>query len=180
MSLAIQATSPEGKSYFSSGGTTTRQLSFDAPAGDLVLKVKVLDARGEEIDNSNRRLTVPGFDASKVAIGSPMVLRTRTARDARAIAEGGDGQPEVRREFDRSDRLFIRFPVYGGQELTVAARLLTRQGKELRALPATAIREGIYQLEVPLSVSLRDDYVIAIEATRGADSASAMVPFRVR
>lgn len=180
MSLAIQATSPDGKSYFSSAGTTTRQLSFDAPSGEMVLKVKVLDARGEEIDNSNRRLTVPGFDGSKVAIGSPMLLRTRTARDARAIAEGGDAPPEVRREFDRSDRLFIRFPVYGGQEVAVAARLLTRQGKELRALTAAAIKEGLYQLDVPLSVSLRDDYVIAIDATRGTESARAMVPFRVR
>jgi hypothetical protein len=180
MSLALQATSPDGQSYFSSGGTTTRQLSFDAPAGDMVLKIKALDGRGEEIDNSNRRLTVPGFDDSKVAIGSPMVLRTRTAREARAIAEGGDAQPEVRREFDRTDRLFIRFPVYGGQNIAVVAKLLTRQGKELRALPAAAVKEGIYQLDVPLSVSLRDDYVIAIDATRGAESARAMVPFRVR
>jgi hypothetical protein len=109
-----------------------------------------------------------------------MVLRTRTAREARAIAEGGDGQAEARREFDRLDRLFIRFPVYGGQEIAVAARLLTRQGKELRALPVAPIREGIYQLDLPLSVSLRDDYVVAIEATRGTDSARALVPFRVR
>src|SRR6185436_8404460 len=61
MSLTIQATSPDGKSYFSSSATTTRQLSFDAPVGEMVLKIKALDARGEEIDNSNRRITVPGF-----------------------------------------------------------------------------------------------------------------------
>ena len=180
ISLAIQAGSPDGKSYFSNGGTTTRQLSFDAPAGDLVLKIKALDARGEEIENSSRRLTVPGFDGSKLAIGSPMILRTRTARDARAIADGAEGQPEVRREFDRSDRLFVRFPVYGGQDVAVAARLLGRQGKELRPLTAAPIKEGIYQLDLPLSVSLRDDYVIAIDATRGTESVRALVPFRVR
>jgi VWFA-related protein len=180
ISLAIQAGSPDGKSYFSNGGTTTRQLSFDAPAGDLVLKMKALDARGEEIENSSRRLTVPGFDGSKLAIGSPMILRTRTARDARAIADGAEGLPEARREFDRSDRLFVRFPVYGGQTIAVAARLLSRQGKELRPLTAAPIKEGIYQLDLPLSVSLRDDYLIAIEATRGTESVRALVPFRVR
>ena len=180
ISLAIQAGSLDGKSYFSNGGTTTRQLSFDAPAGDLVLKIKALDARGEEIENSSRRLTVPGFDGSKLAIGSPMILRTRTARDARAIADGAEGQPEVRREFDRSDRLFVRFPVYGGPDIAVAARLLGRQGKELRPLTAAPLKEGIYQLDLPLSVSLRDDYLIAIEATRGTESVRALVPFRVR
>jgi len=180
IALAIQATSPDGASYFSSAGTTSRQLSFEVPAGDLVLKIKALDARGEEIDGISRRLTVPTFDSSKLAIGSPMVFRTRTAREARAVAEGGDGQPEARREFDRLDRLFIRFPVYGGQDIAVAARLLTRRGKELRTLPVAPIREGTYQLDVALSVSLRDDYVVAIDATRGTESARALVPFRVR
>ena len=180
MALAIQAGSPDGTSYFSSAGTASRELSFDAPAGDLVLKLKALDAHGEELDVNSRRLTVPAFDGSKLAIGTPMVLRTRTAREARAVAEGGDAQPEPRREFDRTDRLFIRFPVYGGQDVAVAARLLTRQGKELRALPVAPIREGLYQLDVALSVSLRDDYVVAIDATRGADAARALVPFRVR
>jgi VWFA-related protein len=181
ISLALQAASPDGKSYFSSPGTTTRQLSFDAPQGEMVLKMKALDGHGEEIDNSSRRVTVPGFGGSKIAIGSPMVIRTRTARDARAISEGGEGQPEVRREFDRSDRLFIRFPVYGGgQDIAVAARLLTHQGKELRTLQVTPIKDGIYQADVPLSVSLRDDYVVAVDATRGSESARELVPFRVR
>ena len=89
-------------------------------------------------------------------------------------------QPEVRREFDRSDRLFVRFPVYGGPEITVAAKLLNRQGKELRTLTVAPLKDGVYQLDVPLSVSLRDDYLVAIDATRGTDTARALVPFRVR
>ena len=125
-------------------------------------------------------LRFPRSTRSKLAIGSPMVLRTRTAREARAIADGGDGQAEPRREFDRSDRLFIRFPVYGGQDAAVAARLLNRRGKELRALSVARITDGVYQLDLPLSVSFRDDYVIAIDVTRGAESAGALVPFRVR
>lgn len=180
ISLAIQAASLDGKSYFSTGGTTSRQVSFDAPAGELVLRTKVLDARGEEIESASRRLTIPAFEGSTLAIGSPVVFRTRTAREARAIADGGEAQAEPRREFDRTDRLFIRFPVYGGQQAAIAARLLNRQGKELRPLPVSPLKEGTYQVDLPLSVSVRDDYVIAIEATRGSDSARALVPFRVR
>ncbi len=180
IALAIQATSPDGTSYFASNRTTSRQLAFDVPAGELVLKMKALDPKDDELESASRRITVPTFDGSKLAIGSPMIVRTRTAREARAMTDGADGQPEARREFDRSDRLFIRFPVYGGQEATVAARLLTRRGKELRSLPAAVISEGMYQLDVPLSVSLRDDYLIAIDVTRGSESARALVPFRVR
>jgi VWFA-related protein len=180
IALAIHAASPGGTRYFSTDRTTSRQVSFDAPAGELVLKLKALDTRGDEIESDSKRITVPAFDGSKLAIGSPMILRTRTAREARAIADGGDGSAEARREFDRSDRLFIRFPVYGEQDAVVAARLLSRRGRELRALSVARVTDGVYQLDLPLSVSLRDDYVIAIDATRGAESARALVPFRVR
>jgi VWFA-related protein len=177
--LALQAASPEGTSYFSTDRATSH-LSFDVPVGELVLKMKVFDSHGDEIDTVSRRLTVAAFDDARVAIGSPMVLRTRTAREARAIIDGSEGQAEARREFDRNDRLFIRFPVYGGQEITVAARLLSRRGNELRPLPVSPLKDSVYQLDLPLSVSLRDDYVVAIEATRGSESARVFVPFRLR
>ncbi len=177
--LAVQATSPEGTPYFSTDRATSR-VSFDAPAGELIVKMKVVDSRGDEIDNLSRRLTIAAFDDAKVAIGSPMVLRARTAREARAIVDGSEGQAEARREFDRTDHLFIRFPVYGGQEIKVAARLLSRRGHELRSLPIAPMQDSVYQVDLPLSVSLRDDYLVAIEATRGSESARALVPFRVR
>jgi VWFA-related protein len=180
IALGIQAASPEGISYFSSDHATSHQLSFDAPAGELVLKMKVLDPRGDELDNLSRRVTVPSFDEAKLAIGSPMVLRARTAREARAIVDGVEGQPEARREFDRVDHLFIRFPVYGGQEIKLVARLLTRRGNELRQLPVVQMKDNVYQVDLPLSVSLRDDYVVAIEAARGTESVKALVPFRVQ
>ena len=180
LAVAIQGASPEGTSYFATGRTTSRQLSFDVPAGELVLKMKVLDARDEELETANRRIVVPAFDDARLAIGSPMILRTRTAREARAITDGAEGQPEARHEFDRSDRLFIRFPVYGGEGITTAARLLNRRGKELGILAVASIMEGVYQIDLPLSASLRDDYVISIDATRGTEAARALVPFRVR
>jgi VWFA-related protein len=177
--LTVQATSPDGTSYFATDRAPSR-LSFDAPVGELVLKMKVLDSRGDEIDTVTRRLAVAAFDDAKVAIGTPMVFRTRTARDARAILDGSEGQAEPRREFDRTDHLFIRFPVYGGEGINVAARLLGRRGNTLRPLPINPLKAGVYQLDLPLSVSLRDDYVVAIEATRASESARALVPFRVR
>jgi hypothetical protein len=127
-----------------------------------------------------RRLTVPGFDSSKLAIGSPIVVRTRTAREARTAIDGGAIPTEVGREFDRSDRLFIRVPVYGGTEAGATGRLLNSRGKELRTLSVAQTHDGVFQVDVPLSVTPRGDYLVAIEATRGTESVRALVPIRVR
>jgi len=180
LALTIEAVSPDGTSYFSASRTTTQNMTFDAPAGELVLSTKAFNARGDEIDSDRRKMTVPRFDDAGLAIGSPFILRTRTARDARAMQDGNDALPEVGREFDRSDRLFVRFSVYGGPQVAVTARLLNRQGKELQALRVAALKESLYQLDVPLSGSGRDDYLISIEATRGAESVKTLVPFHVR
>jgi hypothetical protein len=98
----------------------------------------------------------------------------------RAFSEGTGAHPEVGREFDRSDRLFIRFPVYGGPEIAVAARLLNRLGTEMRALDLSAVGDGLYQLEVPLGTIARGEYFIAIEAVRGAEPVRVLVPIRLR
>ena len=141
-------------------------------------RTDAVNARGDDIDGDRRRITVPAFDGSRLAIGSPMVLRARTAREIRAISEGTGAQPEVGREFDRSDRLFFRFPVYGGPE--IAARLLNRRGAELRALPVAAVGDGRYQVDLPLGGTARGDYLIAIEAARQDESIRTLVPIRVR
>jgi hypothetical protein len=180
VALALQAASPDGTSYFTADRSTSRQLSFEVPPGELMLKMKTLDANGEEIESASRRLSVPAFDPARLSIGSPMVVRTRTPREVRAMLDGAEGQPEARREFDRLDRLFIRVPVYGGDDVVPTAHLLNRRGQELRALPVAPLGKGIYQLDLPLGLSVRDDYLVAIDAARGTESVRALVAFRVR
>jgi hypothetical protein len=109
-----------------------------------------------------------------------MVFRARTVREARAITEGTGAHPEVGREFDRSDRLLIRVPVYGGPEVAVTAKLLNRRGTEMRVVPVTAVGAGLYQVDLPLSATARGEYMIAIEAASGAEPIRSLVPIRVR
>jgi hypothetical protein len=180
IALAIVAASPDGISHFKTSHTTSREVSFDAPAGELVVTITAFNARGDEIDGDRQRMTVPAFDASRLAIGSPMVYRARTVREARAITEGTGAHPEVGREFDRSDRLLIRFPVYGGPAVAVAAKLLNRRGTEMRVVPVTAVGDGLYQLDFPLGATARGDYMIAIEAASGTEPIRTLVPIRVR
>jgi VWFA-related protein len=178
--IAVTATASDGRELFSTTGTSAREVSFDAPAGDLVLATTVRNARGEDIDGDMRRLTIPSFSTPQPAFGTPVVFRTRTARDVRALNEGTALHPEIGREFERADRLFIRVPVYGGQDLAVSARMLNRRGAELRQIPVGTLADALYQLELPLAGTARGDYVIAIEASRGRESARVMLPIRVR
>jgi hypothetical protein len=50
----------------------------------------------------------------------------------------------------------------------------------VRVLPVTAVGDGLYQLELPLGVTARGDYLIAVEAVSGAESVRALAPIRVR
>ena len=178
--VGIDAKAPDGTSYVTTGPAVTREVSFEAPAGELVLVTKALNSRGEEIEGDMRRLTVLSFDSARLAIGSPRLIRTRTAREARSAIEGADAPAEVGREFDRSDRLFIRFPVYGGTQAAAKGRLLNSRGKELSALSVARLHDGVYQMDLPLSVTPRGDYLIAIEATLETESVRALLPIRVR
>ena len=179
ITLTISAASPNGTSYFTASRTALRDVSFEAPPGELVLTTSALNVRGDEIDAEKRRVTVPAFDDARLAIGSPTVFRARTALELRAIADGS-AHPEVGREFDRSDRLLVRFPVYGGTGITAAARLLNQRGAEMRALPVAAVADGLYQLDLLLGTAARGDYLIAIEAGRGTETTRALVPIRIR
>ena len=179
VTLTVLASSPTGPTYFTSNHTTSRELSFDAPPGELLLATTALDGKGDEIDTEKRHVTVPVFEEGRLAMGSPVVFRARTARDVRAIADE-TAHPEVGRTFERTDRLFARIPVYGGGDTTVSARLLNQRGAQLRAIPLVAEKEGVYHLELPLGVVAPGDYVIEIDATRGTETAKALVPLRAR
>jgi VWFA-related protein len=181
MTVSLRAAAPDGgTAYIDVTNDPRRELSFEAPPGAVKLTTRALDAKGNDVDVDVRTILVTGFDRDRLAIGTPVVQRARTPRDVRTVLEGGELPAEVGREFDRPDRLFIRFPVYGGADAIATAQLLNRQGKTVRELPVEASGSGFYRIDVPLSASARGDYLVAISAKLGGDSVRALVPIRVR
>ncbi len=77
VTLTISATVPGGAKLFHRRRTSSREVSFDAPAGDLVIATTARNGRGDEIDGDVRRMKIPAFDDSTLAIGSPVVLRAQ-------------------------------------------------------------------------------------------------------
>jgi VWFA-related protein len=179
-SVTLSATAADGSTYYDATAPATQQVTFDAPPGEIVLKTSVRSENGEQIDAETRRIQVEGFDTTTLSIGTPVVLRPRTVSDIRAMQSGQDAPAWVGREFDRVDRLFIRFPLYGGDPPAPEAQLLNRQAKQLLTIPIARLPDGQYQIDLPLASIARGDYLISIEAARGDQSAKALVPIRVK
>jgi VWFA-related protein len=163
---------------FDAGG-----LSFPSPPGDLQLRATVRDAGGNTVDEDTRAISVPDYNGTGLAISVPVVLLARNAADARAIAGAQEMMPFAGREFVRTDRVFVRFAVYGraAGQATVSAQLTSRIGAPLLALPITALtdRDAGYQIDLPLASNARGDYLIAVEAAHGDERARMLVPLRV-
>jgi hypothetical protein len=159
------------------------RLTFAAAPGLLNLQVTVRDASGDTIEESTRAVAVPDLSGPSLALSSPVVLRARNVADARMIAGAADAAPFAGREFVRTDRLFVRFAIYGASasKAAVSAHLLSRTGSPLAELTVTT-RAGVdtsYQIELPLASTARGDFLLAIEAEHGPEKVRALVPIRV-
>jgi hypothetical protein len=86
------------------------------------------------------------------------------------------------REFERTDRVLIRFIASGGsrEDAAVTATLLSRTGTALTRLdPRRDLVEGSYLLELPLTSIAPGEFIVSIEATRGDERAESLVGFRI-
>jgi VWFA-related protein len=181
MAVSVRASgAADGATFADVTRTTDRGIVFEVPPGQVKLTTRALDAQGNEVDVDVRTITVPGYPDEQLAIGTPVVQRARTPRDVKTLVDGGELAPEVGREFERSDRLFIRFPLYGGADAVASAQLLNRQGALVRELTVEAAGAGAYRIDVPLNASARGDYLVAITGKRGDASVRSLVPLRVK
>jgi hypothetical protein len=117
-----------------------------------------------------------------VALGTPEVLRARNAREFRSLDVTG-AVPVSSREFSRTERLLIRFPVYApeGTRPTVSARLLSRTGQPMRSLPVVtaAAREVENAVDLPLAGLAAGEYFVEVEAATASGDAKDRIGFRV-
>jgi hypothetical protein len=114
-----------------------------------------------------------------VALSTPAVFAARTPREFRELSSDASAIPTVTRQFDRTDRLLIRFEMYGDGGVT--ARLLNRNGDPMTVLPVNAggPRASEMVVDLPLATLARGDYVIEIAATGQAGQARALVAIRI-
>lgn len=170
--------SPDAPPVSADGGLGpdgTGAVTLDVAPGDVLVRFSVEAAGGEVVDRWELPLTVPDFAGATLAVGSPMFLRARATAAFQALRRGEAGTPTPDREFRQTDLIVVRAPVTGG-EAEVAAEVLTREGKALATLPATAVA-GQYQVDLPVRSLALGEYVLRFTATRAGTTAVATAGF---
>jgi hypothetical protein len=156
---------------------------FEAPPGPLRLRMSIEDQASQVLDSDVREISVRDMSAP-VVLGTPQVLRARTARDFRALENDSDAVPVAAREFSRTERLLIRFPAYSPEDssLVVSARLLNRTGQAIRELMAKTKDESprIYQVDLPLASMAGGEYLIEFAAKSAAGQVKDLLEFRIK
>jgi hypothetical protein len=179
----VTAVVTHGETRVFDGPVDPAGASYPVPPGPLKVTVSVQDSTGEVIDRDVRIIDVPDPAGSPLWIASPALFRAQNVREFRALDRGPNATPFPGREFVRTDRLVIRFEVHGAAASTakVSARIISQWGKDLADLPLSprTAGDGPYELELPLATVARGEFLIAISAGAGADSARAFVPIRV-
>lgn len=155
---------------------------FDAPPGQLRVRMSIEDDTGQALDSDVREIVVRDLNAP-VVLGTPEVLRARTARDFRALERDPDAAPVASREFSRTERLMIRVAAYApsGVDLTLSARLLNRKGQTMRTLAVQleAAPPARHQIDLPLAALAAGQYLIEVTAKSPAGEVKDLLEFRV-
>ncbi len=157
-------------------------VTFDVPPGTIELRIAVRGRSNEVVDTDVEQVKVPDYTAPQVHISTPAVFHATTAREFQAIRTNSSAVPTAGREFRRTERLLLRFSVYGpgDSKPVVSCRILNRLGEKMVDLPAPPSADGVlYEIDLPLAGMVSGEYLVEIKA-KGADSdATELVPVRI-
>jgi hypothetical protein len=178
--VTLRASASGGRVLFE-GPLDAGLVTFDAEPGTLQLRRSVLGEGGAVSDRQETTIEIPDFSGAPLSIATPVLLRARTPLELRSIQNGTAVVPFAGRQFDRGDRLIVRFDVFGpsAADATVTVVLLGRQGAKLATMPVARTAAGGYQIDLPVASIARGEYVFEIAASRGADQAKTLLSFRV-
>jgi len=199
--VAVTAVGSEGSPYFrgrvpdvalassardaatSAGGPTRgpQRVVFEAPPGNMQLRLSVEGATAGVIDSEIRDVVVPDLTKTQTTLSTPVVYRARTPRELQQMKADPQTVPATLREFSRTDRLFVRVQAYGAGGPKLEAHLLNRTGAPMQELPVTAPSSpsGDAIIDLPVAGVAPGEYVLEIKATGEGGEAKELVGFRV-
>jgi hypothetical protein len=163
-------------------GRGPSRVSFDVNPGKIQLRISAEGAASQVLDSETREISVPDLTSAAATLGTPSVLRARTAREFQQLKADGEAVPIAGREFSRIEHLLVRVPTYGpgGTAPALRVHLLNRAGaamNELKAEPSPRTSEQ--QIDLPLAGLPPGEYVLEIKAGDQDGDATELVGFRV-
>jgi hypothetical protein len=198
--VALHATGPDGTLYFkgpalreaqaaeTGGGSTLNParahatgVTFDALPGRAIVSIDI--NTGNLKQQLNAAIVVPDYSTLPLAIDTPRVFRARTAQELKELMDDPDAVPTPGREFQRTDRVLVRFGAYtfADEEPALTAKLLTKAGEPLADLPVSVHPRGQTwsELDLPLANLATGDFLLEITATHEDEKISELVALRV-
>jgi VWFA-related protein len=184
--VALASTAPASAAAAGGGaaapGRGPSRISFDVNPGKIQLRISAEGAGSQVLDSETREIRVPDLTSAAATLGTPSVLRARTAREFQQLKADAEAVPIAGREFSRIEHLLVRVPTYGPGGTTPALRvhLLNRAGSamnELKAEPSP--HNGEQQIDLPLAGLPPGEYVLEIKAGDQDGDATELVGFRV-
>jgi VWFA-related protein len=175
---AVASAAPSTAAGGAAASRGPSRVTFDVPPGKLQLRISVEGAAAQVLDSETREITVPDLTSAQAILGTPSVLRARTAREFQQLRGDADAVPIAAREFNRIEHLLVRVPTYGpaGTTPELSVHLLNRAGaamNELKAEPSP--KPGEQQIDLPLAALPPGEYVLEIKTGDAAE----LVGFRV-
>jgi VWFA-related protein len=180
VSIRVRATSPEGRVFFD--GVLKGTATFEVAPGEIEVQRTIVGGDGTSLGSRTTRVTVPDYSRVPLALSSPRVFRAHTGIELREIEANPAEAPFAGHEFDRTDRVIIRFAVAGAlaPSANLRARLLNKAGAALADLPLTRRSDGQYETALTIASFARGEYLVELAAVAGDAHAQALVPLRVR
>jgi VWFA-related protein len=187
--VTVTATSFMGDQLFS--GPVSRdpqtpvlagRVTFPAPPGTVSVRAVSETGKGLRLDADDVEIDVPDFTRVDVLLTKPAVFRARNAVDIRQIRAAASPMPTVTRDFQRTERLLIRFQAYGpaGTKPAVTARLLNQIGEPMADLaPPVASPDSNFEMEMGLGTLAPAPYIIEITAAAGDSQKKILLPIRI-
>jgi len=186
--LVVTATHITGAQLFSGRVTPDPQASrpggvitFEAPAGNVRVKIVPENARGLRLDDQDESFDVPNFAAGPV-ITQPTVYRGRTIPELRQIRTAASPMPAITREFQRTERLLLRFQAIGqggAAPTTLTIKILNSTGAVMATLPAPTATANGYEAEVGLASFPSGTYLIEISGDFAGKAARSLLAIRI-
>jgi len=155
---------------------------FTLDPGEYELRYSARTADNSVADRWAQALIVPDFASAPVSLATPKFYRSRSLAEFRTIRAARDPVPAVVRQFGRSDRVLVDAECYtaGTSETPkLEASVMTRDGRELTALPVPDLINGRARFELPVGSFGQGTYLLRLRAKLGSTETELLTAFRI-
>ncbi|MCX6545243.1 MAG: VWA domain-containing protein [Acidobacteria bacterium] len=155
---------------------------FTLDPGEYELRYSARTADNSVADRWTQALTVPDFAMAPVSLATPKFYRSRSLAEFRTIRAARDPVPAVVRQFGHNDRVLVDAECYTpgtGETPKLDAHVMTRDGRELTALPVPDLVNGRARFELPVGSLGQGTYLLRVRAKVGSAETELLTAFRV-